>query len=290
MIIHASELSIEQYHASAPAWLSKTTLRYFQDNGAPWFKLYMDGQVKPATPGGVEQGLALDCLLTEDATAFAKRFPVLPDDAPKKPSITQRNAKKPSPETVVAINWWDEWMAQHGADCIILSADDRLILADAAAAVRALPCWSEIEQSMAQATVRRQAQALGLGLQSRPDWLRTERGAVRDLKKTRDLTRFGSQAIDLGYHLQAAVAGWCLAGDGIGLEYASLVAVEWERGARAREYVIPQEVLVYADCQMREIAAEIGERLASGNWIDHQEKAEPLPVPGWMMAKMEAAS
>jgi hypothetical protein len=287
-IIPASELPIEQYHRSAPAWLSKTTLRYFAENGAPWFKLFLDGQIKPPTPGGVEHGLALDCLLTEDAAAFARRFPVLPDDAPRRPDSRQRNAKKPSPETVAAIAWWDAWDAEHPG-AIHLSSDDRLILADAAAAVRALPCWSEIEASMAQATVRRHAASLGLGLQSRPDWLRADRGAVRDLKKTRDLSRFGAQAIDLGYHLQAAVAGWCLAGDEIGLEHASLVAVEWERGARAREYVIPHEALVYADRQMREIAAEIADRIARGDWTDRQGQAEPLPVPGWMMAKMEAA-
>lgn len=270
-IIPSSELSIDDYHKAAPAWMSKTTLRYFKDYGAPWFKLFLDGQVEPAKPGGVEQGAALDCLLTEDGADFAARFAI-------KPAGMDGRTKEGR-----------AWAEAHIGKAI-LSEADMAILQDAAAAVRALPCWPEIEASVAQATVRRHAAALGFGLQSRPDWLRAERGAVRDLKKTRDLGRFGSQAIDLGYHLQAAVAGWCLAGDGIGLEHASLVAVEWERGARAREYIIPHEVLTYADQQMREIASEIADRLARGDWTDRQIAAEPLPVPAWLMRQMEDAA
>ncbi|MBU6247114.1 MAG: PD-(D/E)XK nuclease-like domain-containing protein [Xanthomonadaceae bacterium] len=269
MIVPASDLPIEQYHASAPAWLSKTTLRYFADNGAPWFKLFLDGQVKPSTPGGVEQGAALDCLLTENGADFDARFAI----KPKGHDGRTKEGKA-----------WVE--ANSGKK--LLTENDMAILADAAAAVRACSAWPRITKSMAQATVRRQAPALGLGLQSRPDWLLPSEGCVFDLKKTSELRRFGAQSIDLGYHLQAAVAGWCLAGDGVALEHAYLVAVEWERGARCRIYEIPHEVLEHADTQMREIAAEIGERLASGNWTDHQEQVEPLPVPGWMLRQMEA--
>ncbi len=34
---------------------------------------------------------------------------ILPPDAPKRPSITQINAKKPSDETLSAIAWWSNW-------------------------------------------------------------------------------------------------------------------------------------------------------------------------------------
>ena len=261
-------LPIEEYHSSAPAWLSKTTLRYYEDNGPAWFKLYLDRQITPPKPGGVEQGLALDCLLTENGADFDARFAVKP--------------KGLDGRTKEGKAW-----AEANAGKAILSDDDMLILADAAAAVRALPCWSEIEKSMAQATIRRHSPALGLGLQSRPDWLHASSGRVRDLKKTRDLSRFGAQAIDLGYHLQASVGGWCLAGDGIGMEQASLVAVEWQRGARAREYIIPQEALEYADRRMRDTAAEISGRLACNDWTDIQAAPEMLAIPQYLLNRME---
>ncbi len=270
MIISAKDLPITAYHKAAPAWFSKTSLRYFKDNGAPWFRLFLDGLVEPKKPGGVEAGNALDCLLTEDGAGFAERFAMKPKSMDGRTSEGKAWAK-----------------ANEGKE--ILTESDTAILADAAEAVRTCWAWPQIEKSMAQATVRRHSDSMGFGLQSRPDWLMPSDGIVWDLKKTRDLDRFGGQAIDLGYHLQAATGKWCLAGDGIDMRKAWLVAVEWERGARCRVYEIPSDVLDHADREMRAIAADIADRFQRNDWIDHQEQGEPLPVPDWMRRKMEAA-
>lgn len=271
MIIASENLDINEYHRAAfgaKRWFSKTTLRYFESNGAPWFKLFLDGQVTPKIPAGIEQGHALDCLLTENAKDFADRFSIKPKGHDGRTSAGKM------------------WLLENEGK-MILSENDMLILADAAAAVRNLLCWPEIEKSMAQATVRRASPALGVGLQSRPDWLHVGSGRVRDLKKTRDLAIFGRQAVTLGYEIQAAVAGWCLAGDGIQVEQSSLIAVEWERGARAREYIIPHEVLAYADRKMRALASEVADRLSRNDWIDHQQVPEILPVPDYILRQME---
>ena len=266
-VIPPDRLPIEEYHRSAPTWFSKTSLRYFQENGAPWFKLWLDGKVKPDQPKGVEQGLALDALLTEGVESLRTRFAFAPADLDRR----TRAGKE-----------WSE--AQAGKT--ILSADDELILADAASAVRACTAWPAIEKSLAQHTIRRHSDGLGFGLQSRPDGYLAEQETVFDLKKTRDLTRFGAQAIDLGYHLQAAVARWCLGNDEL---RAFLVAVEWERGARCRVYEIPADVLDYADKEMRKTALEISRRIRENDWTDHQPEAEPLQVPGWLRYILEGA-
>jgi hypothetical protein len=263
-IIAPEALSIEEYHRSAPAWFSKTSLRMFAEMGAPWFRLWLDGHVKPLKPKGVEQGLALDALLTEGEKALADRFAFAP------PDLDRRTKEGKA------------WAAEN-EEKTILSADDRAILADAADAVRRCSAWPAIEKSLAQHTIRRHDAGLGFGLQSRPDWYLPSQGVVFDLKKTRDLTRFGAQAIDLGYHLQAAVAGWCLRCDDL---RAFLVAVEWERGARCRVYEIPADVLVHANSEMRKIALEISRRTKENHWTDHQAEAEMLPVPEWMMRRM----
>lgn len=52
-------------------------------------------------------GTLVDCLLTAPET-FEARYRMLPPDAPKKPSVTQINAKKPSPDTVKAVDFWNE--------------------------------------------------------------------------------------------------------------------------------------------------------------------------------------
>lgn len=267
-------LPIEEYHASAPAWLSKTTINEFRSHGPAWWKLaHLSRTVARKTPGGAAEGLAMDCMLTEGEAAFAARYAVKPKDM----SFSTTKGK--------------EWKAEQESRGVkhFIGAEDFDILRDAVDAVRNCSVWPEIQECEAQVTLRRESAALGLGLQSRPDWIDIPRGVVFDLKKTADLSAFGRQAIDLGYHLQAAIAGWCLAGEHIAMERAALVAVEWERGARCRVYEIPDYALDDGLSRLTETAREISARLQSGNWIDRQEQPEPLPIPEWMARKMMAA-
>jgi hypothetical protein len=276
VIIPPDQLPIEAYHNGAsesPQWLSKTSIRDFQDMGPAWWKMaYIDRIIERPRPDGALQGLALDCYLTEGPEVFASKWAIKPEGM----SFATKEGK--------------EWKAQHvGRE--ILAADDYNILCNAIDAVKSHPIFSEIERCAAQQTVRRMSDGLGLGLQSRPDWLDTQRGCLFDLKKCRDLNRFGGQAIDLGYHTQAAIAGWCLAGDGIALEHAYLVAVEWERGARCRVWEIPHSVLEHASAQMRETAADIADRIKTGDWTDHPgAEIEALPIPDFMLRRMDGAA
>lgn len=45
--------------------------------------------------------------------SFYEEFVVLPDDAPKKPTSAQVNAKKPSPQTTEDIAWWAEFNSKN---------------------------------------------------------------------------------------------------------------------------------------------------------------------------------
>ncbi len=296
MILPPSALPIDRYHAAAfnmdDRWLSKTSIRDFQEHGPAWWDLaYNQQEVERPTPDGVEQGLALDCFLTEGEAVFRARYPEIPEDAPKRPTKAQWAAAKPSPQSILAVGWWRQWSKAHPGT-LELGAADRLILVDAAAAVRALPCWSDMEASMAQATVRRKAEGALFGIQSRPDFLFLPAGGpcrYRDLKKCRSLRFFDDDADRLGYCCQAAVAGYALAGDGISMESASLVAVEWERGARAEEVTIPDEVLDLAWKELQATAGEIARRMEANDWRQVQEKPRALRVGYKLRQRMEAA-
>lgn len=55
-------------------------------------------------------------LLTPDEP---KPYVILPADAPKRPTKKQREAKKPSPETVAAVAWWNDFeTANEGKDVL----------------------------------------------------------------------------------------------------------------------------------------------------------------------------
>ncbi len=272
MLIDSTALPIDHYHQSAPEWLSKTSLRDFLDHGAAWFhKAYIAKTIKRPIPGGVEQGNALDCMLTEGASAFVARYVIKPEGLDGR--------------TTAGKAW-----ALENAGREHLSAKDYAILLDGVAAVHADPVWADIQRAKVQLTVRRESPALGLGLQSRPDFLGLEHGAIYwDLKKTRDLDQFGKQAINLGYHLQAAVCRWCLAGMDITMGPAYLIAVEWEHGARCHVYEIPEWAIEDGERQMREAASDIAGRVKSGDWTNKPSPVAPLDIPDWMQRKMVAA-
>jgi hypothetical protein len=270
-ILPPTAMPIGAYHGSAPEWLSKTSIRDFLGHGPAWWhKAYIAKTVKKPTPDGVEQGLALDCLLTEGSDTFAKRYVVKPEGHDGR----SKEGKA--------------WLADLG-DRTAISAKDHAILMDAADAVRRCVCWPDIERAQAQLTIRRSVAGLAGGLQARPDWFDLQRGLFFDLKKTRDLGRFGAQAIDLGYHLQAAVARWCLQGEGIQMESAILIAVEWEPGARCIPFEIPEWAIDEGEKEMREGAGRIIGHLQAHSWANPTEQPRPLEIPEWRRRKMEGA-
>lgn len=77
---------------------------------------WVNGYVSPDSEAKA-WGTLFDCVLLTPYQ-FSKRYAVLPGDAPKKPSKTQRGAKKPSPDTVAAIEWWDNWLARNPGEII----------------------------------------------------------------------------------------------------------------------------------------------------------------------------
>jgi exodeoxyribonuclease VIII len=81
-------------------------------NAQRWVKGYQS----PASKSK-EFGTLFDCLLLTPLQ-WPRRFAVLPADAPKKPTKAQINAKKPSPESVAAIQWWEEWTKENPGEIV----------------------------------------------------------------------------------------------------------------------------------------------------------------------------
>lgn len=275
-------MSIDTYHASFPDWVSKTTLGNLQKHGPQWFqKVYVAREFPPPRPPGAIQGMALDLLLTEGQAALDRQFPRPPKDAPRKPTSTQRAAKKPKPKTVEAIAWWDAWEEAH-AGALSLSDDDWLILPEAADAVRKHPMFADIQKAQSQATLRR-LHDCGLGIQGRPDWIDLEHQVSWDLKKTASLDKFPDDCFKFGYILQAHIVNWICSGRGIGipLEKQYLVAVEWERGARCECFEINYPELRQAAQQFDRLVLTLQAHIKCNDWTNEVPKSRPLPIPGW---------
>lgn len=161
-------------------------------------------------------GSALHAALLEGPAAFDKLIAVLPPDAPRRPSQLQRNAKKPSPETIAAIEWWDSWeKATAGKE--VLTSDDRDTVHKMLAGAAANPLALELLTHPATKTeVVFRKQMKHFTVQCRADaWneqgceLSGGRPFVADVKTVPslcegDFTTFAKNFHAFGYHRQAA--------------------------------------------------------------------------------------
>ncbi len=116
--IVGSDISPERYNVETEQRGSKSLtvrahiLSEILRNAQRWVKGYESPESKAKKFGSV-----LDCLLLTP-TQWPKRYAVVPSDAPKKPTKAQINAKKPSPESVASIEWWDDFAAANPGEIV----------------------------------------------------------------------------------------------------------------------------------------------------------------------------
>lgn len=67
-------------------------------------------------------GNLFDCYILSPSQ-FKDRYAAIPPDVPRKPSTAQRRAKKPSPDTLSAIEWWDKFDKVNGDKIVITDSD-----------------------------------------------------------------------------------------------------------------------------------------------------------------------
>lgn len=130
------------------------------------------------------------------------RFIVLPEDAPKKPTSKQINAKKPSPETVAAIDWWKDFEAKNEGKVVIDqelrdSLDQRLNTFVGSKKTMEIYDGAEIEMSHYV-----KDPITGLMLKARPDISKPGQGLIADFKTTRSIEFFERDIWNLGYYFQ----------------------------------------------------------------------------------------
>lgn len=203
------------YHAAVtvdrgdPAFpMSPSALKLF----APCHKKWRAG-FQPKGTKAQHWGSLVDCLvLTPDQ--FKASYAVVPKDAPRRPTDRQREARKPSSETLSAIAWWDDFSAEN-KDKIMLDEEGHEL---ASAAILTL---------MKDDTVKRYLEASNRQVWVAGEWNDNATGLVipvrclidlepnaesefgkslGDLKQTRSaaLFPFLSDSFKFGHHIQAA--------------------------------------------------------------------------------------
>lgn len=162
--------------------------------------------IEPTRP--MLRGTLAHCAVLEP-DAMARRYLVLPEDAPRRPSKTQWAAKNPGPESVAAMAWWTKFQEGSAGRELVPFDDFATCQAQLEAVKREPELAKLLRAGVGEASVFWIDKATGLYCKARPDWLPPHDGGritPMDLKTCVDESPngFGRAAARLRYDLQAA--------------------------------------------------------------------------------------
>jgi exodeoxyribonuclease VIII len=199
------DLDIDAYHGGEG--ISKTGLDHIAHSPFRFHGLHMHPN-RPASKrkAGQLEGALAHCA-TLEPHSFDSRYVVVRDGAPNKPTSRQLEAKKPSDETLKAIEWWKEFEAEHAGKEVI-TAQQYDAAWRQAENIRALP---DVAFAMANGTPEMSAfwrdPITGVLCRCRPDWTffcGDNKAVILDVKTYSDASpgEFWKQVLRKRYHVQ----------------------------------------------------------------------------------------
>lgn len=147
-------------------------------------------------------GSALDCMMLNSAS-FDQCFAVIPEDAPARPSKRTRNAKKPAPASLEAIEYWDKFLGA-AEDKQILTAGQYGVALRMQQALRDAECAAGIFTHCRKAVIV--GELFGFPCKCEIDLFLEKSEHLWDLKTSRNVapeSAFARASLELGYDAQA---------------------------------------------------------------------------------------
>lgn len=278
-------LENEDYHASPG--ISNSWLSDMARSPAYCYGMRMDPNRPPAEEKkGQLEGTLCHCATLEPG-AFFDRYAVLPEDAPKRPTDAQWNAKNPGPSSVEAMKWWTTF-GEDNAGKRIITAEQHATAFAQAASLRALPEIAELlSGGHPEVSAFWVDEETGELCRCRPDWVHPVGGnrvIICDVKTYGDASpgEFARQVARKGYHRQDAFYsdGYAKAA---GVEVVGFVfgAVEdkWPFGACA--CMLDDAGREKGRALNRVLLNQFAECKRTGVWPGYSAGIELISLPRW---------
>ena len=196
------QMSNEAYHAADG--ISKSHTDAAAAGPQHYWAKYIDPNRQPFAPtDDMRIGTLIHAAVLEP-DEVGNRYIVLPEEAPNRPTSRQINAKKPSPETLAAIDWWREF-EEKAKGKEIVPAEWLETAWNCRKAIFAEPYASRLLSNggTAEQSIFATDPETGILMKCRPDFL-TPQGIMVDIKSARDASEdgFGRAIGDRRYYVQ----------------------------------------------------------------------------------------
>ena len=270
------KISNAEYHALD--YVSKSHLD--EVNKSPfhyWDKYINPNRVEIEPTKQMLLGSAMHTMVLEPEL-FEKEYIVESANAPKRPTAIQRNAKKPSSQTLDAIAYWEEFDKKAvGKNLISIDDYERLTIMkqrifDHPAASTILSLSGVAEQSY-----QWKDNQTGEICKSRPDFHTDDGTLIVDLKTTSDASELGFQKSvhNFRYHVQA---GFYLRSIKEAEQFV-FIAVESKPPYLVAVYNASPEMIAAGNRVADKNLATLAQCRKSGKWTGYSEEITTLDLP-----------
>jgi hypothetical protein len=266
--------------------VNNSLLKDMAKSPAHAFALHLapDRPVREQTPSMFTGTLAHCAQLEPDA--MAARYVVVPDDAPRRPTAAQWKAKKPSPDSIAAMDWWADFNTCAEGLQIVTAEQYTATKGQLAAIQRSPELAALFGRGAGEQSVFWRDPITGLICKCRPDWvhpLDDGRDILVDLKSTADASPegFSRTVWNFGYHRAAAwySKGWAAA---TGRDVAAFVfgAVTSAYPFLAAPYMLDEDTLRQGADESRRLLDRYAECLRTDSWPGYGGLRE-ISLPAW---------
>lgn len=257
-------------------------------------KAVLDNQVSREPTAEQAFGSAFHTLLLEP-DSFEHEYVVVPDEAPKYPTPMQWGAKKPSPDTIYACDWWREWEKENSS-MVKLDRDDMPLLLGMHKSVMAHAAARSLLVNHAGGVAENSAYWLdpdtGALCRCRPDFWRFD-GIMVDVKTAADASGegFARSILNWRYHVQDSYyidgAAQAVAGDDRFEQPHAFVflAVEKKPPFAVGVYSLDAPSKELGRVEYRRDLALYAKCLAADHWPGYGDRIQSISLPEWHLIR-----
>ena len=219
--------------------------------------------------------------------ALAPRYAFVPDDAPRKPTEAQWNAKKSNESSQAAKDWWNAF-GDEVAGRTVIAAEDFALMRLQLDAIKANPTLAELfGRGEGEVSLFWVDELTGVYCKARLDWLHPVNAKtvrIGELKSAADESPngFGRACARMGYHRQDAhyTAGF-EAITGMHVEEFVFAAVTSVQPVLAVPYVLTDEIREQARDERQELLELYARCQESGQWPSYGDGLVLLDFPAY---------